>query len=246
MAQQGLANGPSDNQPLVTSPAGTIADIQERLEKLKTTARATHPKQNRIPMRQLFDLAKDFSTADPVVSEHLLLQRDHAHRVVAVSIMDFQARDKKTSAERRRELYELYLRRHDHIDTWDLIDRAAPHVIGGYLSDKSRQPLYELAISPQWWERRTAIVSTWFFIRQDDVDDTFRIGDILANDPEDLVQKAVGGWIREAGKRDQPRLLAYLDQHAATMPRTALRYAIEHLDPDTRSHYLGLGREMGR
>lgn len=86
-------------------------------------------------------------------------------------------------------------------------------------------------------------MATYFFIRQNDLDDTFAIGEVLANDPHDLVRKAVGGWIREAGKRDRRRLLGYLDRHAATMPRTTLRYAIEHLEPETRQHYLKLGRE---
>jgi 3-methyladenine DNA glycosylase AlkD len=156
--------------------------------------------------------------------------------VAAVSIMDFQARRKATPAARRRDLYDLYLHRHDRIDTWDLVDRAAPHVVGGYLWDKSREPLYGLAASPHWYERRTSIVSTWFFIRRGDLDDTFRIAEIIANDPEDLVQKAVGGWIREAGKRDEQRLRDFLDRHAATMPRTALHYASEHLSPDTRAY----------
>ena len=84
-------------------------------------------------------------------------------------------------------------------------------------------------------------MSTWFFIRRHDLDDTFRIAETLANDPHELVQMAVGGWIREAGKRDEQRLRSYLDRHAATMPRTALRYAIEQLPSDMRDHYLGLG-----
>ena len=88
-------------------------------------------------------------------------------------------------------------------------------MVGGYLSDKPRDPLYALARSADWWERRTAIVATYFFIRQDDLDDTFAIADILADDPEDLVQKAVGGWVREAGKRDRGRLIEFLDRHAA-------------------------------
>ncbi len=138
---------------------------------------------------------------DPGQIELLLEASDHEARVGAVSVMDFQARDRKTPQARRRELYELYLRRHDLIDTWDLVDRAAPHVVGGYLSDKSREPLYLLARSGAWPERRTAIVATYFFIRQGDVRDTFGIADVLADDPEDLVQKAVGGWVREAGKR---------------------------------------------
>jgi 3-methyladenine DNA glycosylase AlkD len=191
-------------------------------------------------MGQLFDLAKDFIGASPGDIEVLLDRPDHPPKVVAVSMMDFQARRKSTPDSRRQELYELYLRRHDRISTWDLVDRAAPHVVGGYLWDKSREPLYRLAASPQWYERRSAIVSTWFFIRRDDLDDTFRIAQILVNDPHDLVQKAVGGWVREAGKRDEQRLREYLDPNAATMPRTTLRYAIEQLSPDVRDHYLAL------
>jgi 3-methyladenine DNA glycosylase AlkD len=83
-------------------------------------------------------------------------------------------------------------------------------------------------------------VSTWFFIRRGDLDDTFCIAQILTNDPHDLVQKAVGGWIREAGKRDEQRLRDYLDRNAPTMSRTALRYAVEHLLPEVRDHYLDL------
>jgi 3-methyladenine DNA glycosylase AlkD len=223
----------------------TIAEFDARLQSLQRAADASSsPQPGRIPMRQLFELAKDFVAASPEEIEALLDRPDHPPRVVAVSIMDFQARRKATSAARRRELYDLYLRRHDRIDTWDLVDRAAPQVIGGYLWDRSRGPLYRLAASPRWYERRTSIVSTWFFIRRDDLDDTFRIAEMLANDPEDLVQKAVGGWIREAGKRDESRLRDFLDRHAATMPRTALRYAIEQLPPATRDHYLSRKKDV--
>ncbi len=111
-------------------------------------------------------------------------------------------------------------------------------MVGGYLADRPRGVLMRLARSKSQWERRTAIVATYFFIRQGVLDDTFAIAEILVNDPEDLVQKAVGGWIREAGKRDQARLVEFLDRHAATMPRTTLRYAVEHFDDKTRKHYL--------
>jgi hypothetical protein len=226
-------------------PSSTLAELDVRLQSLQRGADASSSAQpGRIPMRQLFELAKDFVAASPEETEVLLDRPDHPPRVVAVSIMDFQARRKTTPAARRRELYDLYLRRHDRIDTWDLVDRAAPHVVGGYLWDKSREPLYRLAASRHWYERRTSIVSTWFFIRRGDMDDTFGIAEILANDPEDLVQKAVGGWIREAGKRDGPRLRDFLDRHAATMPRTALRYAIEHLPPATRDHYLNRKKDV--
>jgi 3-methyladenine DNA glycosylase AlkD len=193
-----------------------------------------------VPMRELFALAKELVAMDLADVEALLDEPSHEARVGAVSIMDFKARRKQTGDDERRALYELYLRRHDRIDNWDLVDRAAPHVVGGYLANHRRDDLYRLPRSDSQWERRTAIVATWFFIRQDDLDDTFAIADILADDSEPLVQKAVGGWIREAGKRDRDRLTGFLDRHAATMPRTALRYAIEHLDPPTRQHYLSL------
>jgi 3-methyladenine DNA glycosylase AlkD len=78
------------------------------------------------------------------------------------------------------------------------------------------------------------------FIRQGDVDDTFSIAEILVNDDQDLINKAVGGWVREAGKRDRQKLLSFLNKHATTMPRVALRYAIEHLDKKQRDHYLSM------
>jgi hypothetical protein len=94
----------------------------------------------------------------------------------------------------------------------------------------------ELARSDSQWERRTAIYSTGFFIRNGDLDDTFAIAEVLLGDEEDLIHKAVGGWLREAGKHDRSRLLRFLDEHAAEMPRTMLRYAIEHLDEEQRAH----------
>jgi 3-methyladenine DNA glycosylase AlkD len=189
-------------------------------------------------MKVVFDLAKEF-TDMPLDQVELLLESDvHEARVGAVSVMDFQARRKRTSPERRRELFDLYLRRHDRIDNWDLVDRAAPWVVGGYLADKPRDVLYELARSGYVWERRTAIAGTYFFIRQGDVGDTFAIAEILLHDEHDLIRKAVGSWLREAGKHDRERLIAFLDEHAATMPRTTLRYSIEHLDGDLRARYM--------
>ena len=140
-------------------------------------------------------------------------------------------------------MFQLYLRRHDRIDNWDLVDLAAPHVVGGYLFDRPRDVLYELAASANPWERRTAITATWFFIRKGELDDTFEIGKILVDDDHHFVQTAVGGWLREAGKQDRKRLEAFLDQHAATMPRTTLRFAIEHFEPDVRKAYLGASRD---
>jgi len=193
-----------------------------------------------VRMGQVFALAKEFIEMPPGEIEKLLESPIHEARTGAVSIMDWQARNKKTPAARRKELFDLYIRRHDRINNWDLVDRSAPYVVGGYLFDKPRDILYKLARSRNVWERRTAIVSTYYFIRQGDVADTFRIGELLLNDDHDLIQKATGGWLREAGKKDRPKLLHFLDKHAATMPRTALRYAIERLDKKQRDHYLSL------
>lgn len=193
-----------------------------------------------VRMGQVFALAKEFMQMSPDEIEILLESPIHEARVGAVSIMDWQARGKKTSEERRKELFELYIRRHERINNWDLVDRSAPYVVGGYLFDKPRDILRKLARSKNVWERRTAIVSTYYFIRKGDLTDTFQIAEMLLNDEHDLIHKATGGWLREAGKKDIRKLSSFLDKYAATMPRTALRYAIEHLDKKRRDHYLAL------
>jgi hypothetical protein len=195
-----------------------------------------------VPMGKVFALAKVHMHMPPDEIERLLESPVHEARVGAVAIMDWQARSRQTSPERRKQLFDLYIRRHDRINTWDLVDRSAPFVVGGYLFEKPREPLYKLARSKDPCERRTAIVATYYFIRQNDLADTFRIAQMLVHDPHELVQKAVGGWVREAGKRDRSRLLEFLDKYAATMPRTMLRYAIEHLPQSKRDHYLALKR----
>ncbi|MDL1896298.1 DNA alkylation repair protein [Anaerolineae bacterium CFX7] len=191
-----------------------------------------------VRMGNVFALAKEFAEMPLDEIEKLLESPIHEARAGAVSIMDFQARRKKTSEARRKELFELYLRRHDRINNWDLVDRSAMYVVGGYLYDKPRAILYKLARSKNVWERRTAIVSTAYFIRQRDLDDTFKIATMLLRDEHDLIHKATGWMLRAAGDTDRKRLLEFLEQHAATMPRTMLRYAIEHFDQKQRAKYM--------
>jgi 3-methyladenine DNA glycosylase AlkD len=193
-----------------------------------------------VRMGQVFALAKECVAMEPVEIAKLLDSPIHEVRAGALSVMDKQGRGRRTTPERRAELYELYLRRHDRINDWDLVDLAAPYVVGAYLAGKPRDVLDELARSADIWRRRTAIVATAFFIRGGETGDTFRIAELLVADPEDLIHKAVGGWVREAGKKDPERLAAFLDRHAATMPRTMLRYAIERLDTERRAYYRGL------
>ena len=191
-----------------------------------------------VRMFNIFALAKAF-TPMPLNEVAKLLESEYYEaRMGAVSIMDFQARDKKITTERKRELFDLYISKHNCINNWDLVDRSAPYVVGGFLFDKPRTVLYKLAKSKNVWERRTAIVATYFFIRENDLDDTFKIATILVNDNHDLIQKAVGSWVREAGKRDKQKLLTFLDNYAATMPGVTLRYAIEKLDKKQKDLYL--------
>jgi 3-methyladenine DNA glycosylase AlkD len=159
-------------------------------------------------------------------------------RMGAVSIMDFQVKNTKTTAERKKELFDLYLRRHDRLNNWDFVDRGAYNIIGEYLLDQSKDILYELAKSNDPWKRRTAIVATYAFIKKGQLDETFKIAELLVNDDNDYINKAVGSWIREAGKKDVNKLLLFLDKHASTMPRITLRYAIEKLDSKQKEKYL--------
>ena len=218
----------------------TAAQFEERLRALRPRGAEGPDDYHGLAMGQIFGLARELQDMPPAEIERLLESPVHAVRVGAVSIMDFQARDRRRPPDRKRELFELYLRRHDRIDTWDLVDRSAIHVVGEYLVDKSRDILDELAKSSKPMERRTAILSTYAFIRRDQLDDTYRIAEALVRDADDLVAKAVGWMLREAGKRDQGRLASFLDAHAATMPRVMLRYSIERLDKPERDRYLAM------
>lgn len=193
-----------------------------------------------VKMGQLFALAKEFIEMPTSEIEKLLESPIHEVRAGGVSIMDKQARSKKTPESRRKELFDLYIRRHDRINNWDLVDLGALYMVGSYLFDKPRDILYKLARSKNIWERRSAIVGTAYFIRQGDVADAFKIAEILVNDKEDLVHKGTGWMLRFAGDKDPQQLRSFLDKYAATMPRTLLRYSIEKFDQEERDHYLKL------
>ena len=193
-----------------------------------------------VRMGQVFALSDEFKEMELDEIDQLLASPIHEVRAGGVKIMANQAKNKKTTAARCNELFELYLGSMDRINNWDLVDLGAWDVVGRYLVDKPRDVLYDLARSANIWERRTAALSTMAFIRRGEVDDAFRIAELLLNDDQDLIHKAVGWSLREAGRHDRQRLTRFLDAHAATMPRTALRSAMEHFDKDLRDHYLGL------
>lgn len=192
-----------------------------------------------VRMGTVFELAKQFVTMEPAEIERLLESDIHEARAGAVSIMAKQYGLKKTTPARHAELAALYLRRHDRINNWDLVDLGAWQVLGTWLRDKDRAALYALARSDNLWERRTAMFATMAFIKPRQFDDVMAIAEILVNDPHDLIHKVVGGMLRTVAIHDKPRVEAFLDRHAPTMPRVMLRYAIEHFPPGERADWLG-------
>lgn len=193
-----------------------------------------------VRMGQVFALAQAH-VGMPIAEIEKLMESDiHEARAGAMSIMARQASNKKTTEAQRKALYDLYLRRHDRINNWDLVDLAARDVVGAWLADKDRKPLYRLAKSKNLWERRTALYACLHFImRLNETKDTEAICALLIGEREEIIQKAVGTMVRCIGI-DRPRLLAFLDKYAARMPRVMLRYAIEKLTPAQRAHYLAL------
>lgn len=169
------------------------------------------------------------------VVEGLLCSAYHECRLCGLLML--VERFKRADEKERAAIYEFYLAQTRHINNWDLVDLSAPYIVGNHLKDKSREPLYRLADSPLLWEQRIAVVSTYAFVKDNDCADTYALAERLMNHKHDLIQKAVGWMLREAGKRDRLRLMAFLDGHAARMPRTMLRYAIEKFSEEERKYY---------
>jgi 3-methyladenine DNA glycosylase AlkD len=189
----------------------------------------------RLPVLRV--LVRQFQDAGIGEIEKLLASPIHEARLLAVLLLVRQFHMAKDDASRRR-IYDFYLLNATRINNWDLVDVSAPGVVGRWLHGRSGAPLRRLARSKDLWERRIAIVATQYFIRQGDLDETFRITDILLTDPHDLIHKAVGWTLREAGKRDIGRLKAFLATRHDRMPRTMLRYAIERFPERERRTYL--------
>lgn len=226
----------------MSTAAQFLADLAEHRDPAEREKLVRHFTTGRdaflgVRMGTVFALAQRHVDMPLAEIEALLESPVHEARAGAVKIMAKRAarRDGDGAA-----LYDLYLRRHDRIDNWDLVDLGAWDVVGRHLADRPRDVLDRLAASGVVWERRTAVLATLHFLRRGEVDDAFRLCGLLHADPHHLVQKAVGGILREAGKHDPDRLRAFLDAHAAAMPRVALRYAVEKLHPDERRHYRSL------
>jgi 3-methyladenine DNA glycosylase AlkD len=166
----------------------------------------------------------------------LLASPIHEHRFAALEIL--VAQYERPFREDREAIFQFYLRHTVGINNWDLVDTSAPYIVGEHLKTRPRDLLDALAGSPILWERRIAIVSTLALIKTGEIEDTFRIAEKLLRDKHDLTHKAVGWALRETGKISRPALKAFLRKHYASIPRTALRYAIEHFPPEHRRQIL--------
>lgn len=165
--------------------------------------------------------------------EKLLTHEIHEVRLCALLIMVLKSKNEP------QKIYSIYLNNISFVNNWDLVDLSAPTIIGNFLINTDTSILYTLAKSPSLWEKRVAIVATFAFIKQGAHADTLKIATILMHDKHDLIHKAVGWMLREVGKRCSTTILEnFLEIHATTMPRTMLRYAIEHMPPEKRQYFM--------
>lgn len=187
-----------------------------------------------VPEQRL--IAKKFRDLPLKSIESLLKDRYHEVRLTALLILTMQY--DKADQKAKKEIVDFYLSHLNFINNWDLVDASAYRIVGDWLIERDRSILYRFAKSSHLWTRRISIVSTYAFIRRGDLGDTFKIAEALLKDKHDLMHKAVGWMLREAGKRDQHALHLFLKEHRARMPRTMLRYAIERFPEATRRQYL--------
>lgn len=191
-----------------------------------------------VTVPNLRKIAKFFDDLTLNELQKLLESKFNEQRLLALIILSNQY--KKASKQEKIALYDFYLSNLQHVNNWNLVDASAHLIIGAHLVDKNRKTLLKLSRSKSLWERRIAIVSTWYFIRQNDLEWTFKLANLLKKDEHDLIHKAVGWMLREAGKRSEEQLIGFLEQHAVDMPRTMLRYAIEKFSKEERVYYLAL------
>jgi len=169
--------------------------------------------------------------------QELLNNKIHECRLTALLVLveKFKKEDEK--------VFKFYVKNLKNINNWDLVDLSCPKIIGKYLFDKDRDLLYKLAMSDNLWKKRIAIVSTYYFIKENDFKDTLKISKMLLGDKHDLIHKAVGWMLREMGKRDEKILIEFLEKEYYNIPRTALRYAIERLEESKRKYFLNKKHE---
>lgn len=189
-----------------------------------------------VPVPVIRKIAKGYDALPLRELKLLMRSRVHEERTLAHAIL---RRKFAAGGEREKEiLFKYYLRNRFAIRNWDGVDDSAPYIVGAWLLERDKSVLDQLACSRRIWDRRIAIVATLWFIRHGQTARTFHIAQMLFGDPEDLIHKATGWMLREAGKRDLPALRRFLKAHHQAMPRTMFRYAIERFPEEERNAYL--------
>ncbi len=183
-------------------------------------------------------VAKKYSGLSLPKIQELLKSKIHEHRLTGLIILTNKYG--QANEEDKANIFNFYLKNTKNINNWDLVDVTCPNIVGEFLyrNKKHRKILYELSRSENLWEKRIGIISTLYFIKYSDFEDTLALSEILLNDSHDLIHKAVGWMLREVGKKDETVLENFLKQHYKDMPRTMLRYSIEKFEEDKRKMYL--------
>jgi len=189
-----------------------------------------------IKVPQQRKIAKKYSSISLDDIGQLLKSNIHEFRLTSLLILVHKY--KKEGFNGKKEIVDFYLSHMENINNWDLIDSSAPYILGDFLLDKDKSVLYRLAKSDNLWERRTAILSTFAFIKNNQFEDALNIAEILLLDKQDLIHKAVGWMLREIGKKDERAEEEFLEKHHRKMPRTMLRYSIEKFEHEKRKFYL--------
>ncbi|HMR01285.1 MAG TPA: DNA alkylation repair protein [Candidatus Gracilibacteria bacterium] len=169
--------------------------------------------------------------------EKLLQSGYHEHRLTALFMLVYKF--ERAEESEQKSIYDFYMRSTRYVNNWDLVDSSAHKIVGAWLKDKGREPLYVFAQSKDLWKKRIAMIATFAFIAEKDFEDALAIAEILVNDSHDLIHKAVGWTLREIGKKDQSAEEQFLKKYYRTMPRTMLRYAIERFDAKKKDFYMG-------
>ena len=195
----------------------------------------------RVPV--IRDAVKKFKNTPLSAAKKLLKSEYHEVRLFALLLLVFRFNDKlKTDLQKKQneqeEIYHIYLSNTQYINNWDLVDSSAHYIAGAYLENKDKSILYDFSKSDLLWERRIAIMSTFYYIKRNSFTDALRISELLIGDKEDLIHKAVGWMLREIGKRDIDTEITFLKAHYKRMPRTILRYTIEKFPKEERMKYL--------
>lgn len=188
-------------------------------------------------------VCKQFKDLPLTEVQRLLDSPIHEHRLAAVILLVMQY--KKADPQKRDDIFNLYMKAvyAGRVNNWDIVDSSAAYIVGPHEQDGDRQLLFDLAHSDNLWQKRIGIMSAFWYVQHGDPTTTIALAEILLHDKHDLIQKAVGWQLREMGKRcDRQLLVDFLDKHAATMPRTALRYAIEHLPQVQKRYYMDMAK----